>query len=258
MIAQKLKEYPGTIHRYLTQYIGLVYKHSLWVPHSLSQNQKTPRVDQSIQLFDIIEKSKHYSYHNIVTGDQKWFTLKYVSAGGWVFQDEEPPIYEKSHIGIQKVMATIIWNPHDFYVIDFLPQNMKYNSSYFIDNVLQPLSQKKTTIWSLSNKRKIWLNLDNAKIHNSAISMQKTVELGFKRPPHPPYSPDLAPSDFFLFGYVTGRLRGQKFNSFDELEERIIEILHSIPSETLKRVFETWMDRCKWVSQHNGLYFNNQ
>ena len=106
----------------MTEYIGFVYKHSIWVPHSLIETPKTARVDQSIQLFDIIEKSKHYSYRNIFTGDHKWFKPKYVSAGAWAFQDEEPPIYEKSHIGIQKLMATIIWNLHGLYVIDFLPE----------------------------------------------------------------------------------------------------------------------------------------
>jgi hypothetical protein len=37
------------------------------------------------------------------------------------------------------------------------------------------------------------------------------------RAPHPLYSPDLTPSDFYLFGYMKHCLRGQSFEADDEL-----------------------------------------
>lgn len=73
--------------------------------------------------------------------------------------------------------------------------------------------------------------------------------------PQPPFSPDIAPSDFFLFGYLTDKLRGQLFTSFDDLQERIIEILTEISHEILIQVFQTWIDRCKWVSTNRGVYY---
>ena len=39
----------------------------------------------------------------------------------------------------------------------------------------------------------------------------------FKRAPHPLYSPDIAPSDFFLFGYVKGQLQDRVFKQRGEL-----------------------------------------
>lgn len=41
-------------------------------------------------------------------------------------------------------------------------------------------------------------------------------ELGFELLPHPPYSPDLAPSDFFLFSDLKRMLNGEKKFSTDE------------------------------------------
>jgi transcriptional regulator with AAA-type ATPase domain len=49
-----------------------------------------------------------------------------------------------------------------------------------------------------------------------------------KRPPHPPYSPDLAPSDFYLFGYVKGCFAGHSFESEDALFEAVRGILDGI------------------------------
>jgi hypothetical protein len=38
-----------------------------------------------------------------------------------------------------------------------------------------------------------------------------------KSAPHPPYSPDLAQSDFYLFGYVKECLTGLSFEDADQL-----------------------------------------
>jgi hypothetical protein len=69
-----------------------------------------------------------------------------------------------------------------------------------------------------------------------------------KQAPHPPYSPDLAPSRFFLFVYVKGRLMGYRAETPSELLVRIWVILADIPRETLNAVFLEWMERLqKWV-----------
>jgi len=77
----------------------------------------------------------------------------------------------------------------------------------------------------------------------------------FKRAPHPPYSPDIAPSDFYLFGYVKGRLSGRCFKSRNELIEAISSIINEISPSKRREVFEEWKDRCKWVYMHEGTYF---
>jgi hypothetical protein len=53
-----------------------------------------------------------------------------------------------------------------------------------------------------------------------------------KQAPHPPYSPDLAPSDFFLFDYVKGKLTEYRAETPSELLVRIRVILAEIPRET--------------------------
>jgi hypothetical protein len=60
--------------------------------------------------------------------------------------------------------------------------------------------------------------------------------------PHPPYSPDLAPSDFFLFGHIKECLKGMVFPSYDELLDAIGEVVTGIDSETLTALAEHWME----------------
>jgi hypothetical protein len=80
-------------------------------------------------------------------------------------------------------------------------------------------------------------------------------ENGLRLAPDPPSSPDLASSDFFLFGYVKERLKAMLFLSYEELLGAIGEVVTSVELETLTALFEHWMERLKWVSKNNGDYY---
>ena len=54
---------------------------------------------------------------------------------------------------------------------------------------------------------------DNTLSHTSAVAMAKIHELRFELLDHPPYSPDLAPSDFFLFPHLKIALGRKRFSS---------------------------------------------
>jgi hypothetical protein len=75
-----------------------------------------------------------------------------------------------------------------------------------------------------------------------------------KQVPHLPYSPDLAPSDFFLSGYVKEKLMGYRAETPSELLVRIRVILAEIPRETLTVVFLEWMERLQKCVQVDGEY----
>lgn len=235
-IADTLHENESTIYRYLTRELGRVYKHSKWLPHCLNEKQKIERMKQSKELFEILKKCQKQSWRSIITGDQSWFKMQYDHSGAWLLPDDDNPEMNGSKISIARIMVTIIWGVNGFYIIDLLPHGTSYNSDYFIDNILSPLNSIKGQIWSETTKRYLWLHLDNSKVHNSMKSNAKYGEYGLKRTPHPPYSPDLALSDFYLFGFLKDKLKGQKFTSPDQLKEAIIEILSSI-SRDEKNVF---------------------
>ena len=48
-------------------------------------------------------------------------------------------------------------------------------------------------------------------------TMFKLNELSFELLPHPPYSPDLAPSDYWLFADLKKMLQGKRFSSNEEV-----------------------------------------
>ena len=58
--------------------------------------------------------------------------------------------------------------------------------------------------------------------------------------PHAPYSLDLAPADFFLFGHLKQSLRDIRFSSLDEAVKALGEQLSKIQKETWHAAFDDW------------------
>jgi hypothetical protein len=61
--------------------------------------------------------------------------------------------------------------------------------------------------------------------------------------PHPPYSPDLAPWDFFLFPRMKSKLKGCRFQDVTEIQEQSLTVLHWIPKSQLQLCFQQWQKR---------------
>jgi hypothetical protein len=75
-----------------------------------------------------------------------------------------------------------------------------------------------------------------------------------KRASYPPYSPDLEPCDFCLFGYVKHELQGHEFTEGAEFVSAISEIMNQIPTDTLVDVFDDWIRRLQRCIDVSGEY----
>ena len=65
--------------------------------------------------------------------------------------------------------------------------------------------------------RGILLQQDNASVHTCKIAMGAVERNGYELIPHPAYSPDLAPSDYFLFPNLKKDICGCHFQSNEEV-----------------------------------------
>ncbi len=73
-----------------------------------------------------------------------------------------------------------------------------------------------------------FIHMDNASSHTAALTRLHLNNLGWTILPHPPYSPDLAPNDFWLYPRVKKGLRGRRFTTFAELEDAVDEQIGNI------------------------------
>jgi histone-lysine N-methyltransferase SETMAR len=132
-----------------------------------------------------------------------------------------PPERARHTVQDRKIMVIIAWNPLGFPLIVALPKGCTFNTEYYHDNILAPLTQLQPE----DDRRKLVVHADNARAHTAHKCRTFCEENGLRLASHPPYSPDLAPSDFFLFGYVNEHFKGMVFLSYEELLDAIGEMV---------------------------------
>jgi hypothetical protein len=153
-------------------------------------------------------------------------------------------------ISSPKTMLTVEWNPHGFHVIKVLPRGCKWTSQYDVDNILPNICP----LHIAGDRRKLVIHAVKASPHVSTRVKQYVEEPGLRTAQHPPYSPDLAPSDFFLFDYVQRPLQGSEFQIVEELLAAVVGMLNAIPTETLISTFHEWIRRLQTCIDTDGEY----
>jgi histone-lysine N-methyltransferase SETMAR len=141
-------------------------------------------------------------------------------------------------------MLTIVWNPRGFHLIKVVEKDRKFNVGYYMAEILESLSQW-CSIEAAGNERKLFVHTNNARPHTTKLSTQYSNENRMKSAQHPPYSPDLAPSDFYHFEDVKRCFAGLSLEDADQLLAAVEGILEGIEKETLQVVFLEWMDRLR-------------
>ncbi|XP_064482834.1 histone-lysine N-methyltransferase SETMAR-like [Ornithodoros turicata] len=122
-----------------------------------------------------------------------------------------------------KVMATVFWDKAGVVHADFLPSCTTINSAYYCQiprDAHKTLKQKRPGLIT-----KGVLLEDNARTHTAHLTARTLEELGWESLPHPPYSPDLDPNDFHLFGPLKAFLRGRHFSCDDEIKNAVRSLL---------------------------------
>jgi hypothetical protein len=125
-----------------------------------------------------------------------------------------------------------------FVSIEFLPQGQNYNSHFFTEIILPGIVENLSVARLKLKATAAHAHTDNAKPQNSQLSLQKIEEYGFVRVPQPLNSPDLAPCDFFLFGYLKLQLEGKIFFDENSLKTEVERILREIPITLLCSVMK--------------------
>ncbi|KAA6363615.1 MAG: hypothetical protein EZS28_040858 [Streblomastix strix] len=137
-------------------------------------------------------------------------------------------------------MLTGTFTGNTFRLIDFKPQQGGINAEYYIDEILKTVQQDMKDHLSNAKDQGVRMVIDNAPAHNANLTKEFLRDSIFQRIDHPPYSPDLTPSDFWLFGEMKGRMRGQIFQIQQHLADFCTEFAEKQSEDKLKSVFDEW------------------
>jgi len=109
--------------------------------------------------------------------------------------------------------------------------------------------RKKSELW----ENQTWmLHHDNAPAHASLLIRSYLAKHQISVAPHPPYSPDLAPADFFLFPNLKTTLKGRRFQTIEEMQENAIRELRAITESAFQEALQQWKKLGNGVSPVEG------
>ena len=153
-------------------------------------------------------------------------------------------------------MLSIWWDLKGVIYYEFLDSNETINGDIYSNQLLdlnECLIKKRP---ALANRKKIFLQHDNAKPHVSK-KVKKTIKnLGWEVLPHPPYSPDLAPTDFYLFRHLQKSLRDKKFKEVDEVKNHIKSFFESKDPAFFKKGLKKLPKKWQRAIDAKGEYFD--
>jgi len=109
-----------------------------------------------------------------------------------------------------KFLASIFWDQDGIFLIDYLPKGQTIHAEYYLFLLVQLKDILKEKRSGKVTKGVSFLQ-DNDPAHRALATQKKLAYLGFQWFDHPPYSPDLAPSD--LFPGLNKQLKGRHFSS---------------------------------------------
>ena len=95
---------------------------------------------------------------------------------------------------------------------------------------------------------------NNAPVHNSILVTDYLTKMGIKTVPQPPYCPDLAPYDFWLFPKLKEKLRGCRYETIEEMKEAGMKVIDMLTQEDFHGAFQKLLEWYKCIAA-GGDYF---
>jgi len=173
-----------------------------WVPKCLNMDKKCQSCHSSEKSLEFFRRDPNNFLSRLVTMNETWLyhydpETKQKSME-WRHSFSPRPQKFRVQKSARNILSSIFWNQDGILLIDYLPKGHTINEQYYsflmvqLKDILKEKRRGKFTKGVLTFH-------DNALAHGALATQKKLAHLGFQCLDHPPYSPDLAPSDYHLF-----------------------------------------------------------
>jgi [histone H3]-lysine36 N-dimethyltransferase SETMAR len=258
-LAQELNVNYESVRTILHESLGLRKLTSRWIPHLLSDEQKQSRVSWCKFMLDKFDGGRSKLVSEIITADETWIyqydpETKQQSTV-WVFDDEVPPTKLVKSRSVGKRMMAVFFRRKGPVAIIPLVEQRTVTAAWYCEVALPKVFHELKDSRSKTGLQNLMLHHDNASSHTAFRTIDFLQQSGIQLLPHPPYSPDLAPCDFFLFPKVKSKIKGVRFESQESAVHAFESLVMSMSHSDYCSCFESWFYRMKLCIDSNGEYF---
>ena len=240
-LADHLHMKKTAVHTILKKDLGFSKLAPKFVPRILTEEQRHFRVQMCQLNLDKLEEDPDFM-KKIITGDESWVSVlelelkkdskEWHKKGAYA----QRPIKALQNRSTKKVMITVFFDHKGVVMQEFKPPQESITAETYCATLAvlkERIRRKRKELWGgARGEHSFFLHHDNASPHTATPTLAFIGSSGIDMVPHPPYSPDLAPCDFFLFPRLKSFLRGHNHWNLPDLRtavERSLQAIH--PSE---------------------------
>lgn len=258
---EELSELSGlpwkSVQRILSEDLSLWYIAEKCVPMLLTELQRENRFQVCSTLHDHFQSNPNF-FSRIITGDEFWChsyepETKQPSSQ-WkhvIFTRKKKTLQAKCNV---QTMLICFFDANGIVHSEFVPQHQILDQVFYLDvmeRLRNSVRDKRPDFWQSGE----WFfHHDNVSVHTAIPVRQYYAKNNIVLLPHPPYSPDLAPCDFFLFPRIKMNLKEKYFVDVNEVEQKTLEVLTNIKEDEFLRCFEQWKTKLEKCINSNGEY----
>lgn len=223
-----------------------------WSPYRLNSTQLKRRVDICQKLLSL---RRNLSWlDNLITGDEKWVLyINTTRKRQWLKPREQARPTPKTGLHPEKRMLCVWWGVKGVVYWELLPENTTITATRYIVQLNKIAAQVNI---NQRDRAKIYFQHDNAKPHAANKVKLKLKQLNWELLPHPPYSPDLAPSDYHLFRSLSNDIKNQIFEKEEDIKKYLQNFFDSKSPEFYAKGIHDLPRRWQEVIDSNGVYIN--
>ena len=244
--------------RTILKQLGAVKKCGEFVPGTLDDTNKKGRVSACTNNLSFAENDRSF-LKKVIAEDECWLYTYEERTGEenrqWCIADEPPRPEPHQKLHEEKTMLVLFFDYNGPLVIDFVPQKQRINSGYYCER-LDDFNKTYLSRPRRKRHRGLFLLHDGATSHTSEETQRHLKTL--KTLQHPPYSPDISPCDYAVFGPLRKMLRGHRFATLQALQNEATRILKDeFKAEFYEKAIFRLKERWQAVRDHKGEYLTH-
>lgn len=248
----------GSCHDIFSNVLGLKRVAAKFIPKLLNFDQKRNRMNIAQELLNDVNDDPNL-LQRVITGDETWvygYDVETKAQSSTWKHSTSPRAKKARQVRSKvKVLLTVFFDYHGVVHQEFLPQGRTVNKEYYLEvmrRLREAIRQKRPVLWQNNS----WLlHHDNAPAHASMLISKFLAKNSTVLMPQPPYSPDMAPCDFFLFPKLKRPLKGRRFDNIDEIKAESLKELKAIPKSEFQKCFQDLKKRWHKCIISEGDYF---
>lgn len=227
------------------------------IQHGLTDVAKKKRF---VRCQHLLDRYAPQDLEKIVFSDEKLFLIeeKANSQNIRIYSAsiEDIPEEMRTVERFQKENKTMVWcgiSKKGKFPMTFVEKGVKINAKYYQERILEPIVKVEgKRIYKNSN----WtFQQDSAPAHKAITTQQwctSNLPDFISTSQWPPYSPDLNPLDYSIWGILEARVNAKRHRSIESLKTALIKEWDNLPMEMVRNSIDSWIPRLNAVVQKKG------